>query len=338
MGVLRVVRNLVLGRPILAVFDVTRRCNQRCAFCNIPGGDGEEMDLARIARWAERLSRFGIGYVFIQGGEPTLRPDLIEIVDAFIARGVKPTVITNGLLLTPDLASQIAARRCNLAVSIDSLDPLTFSRIRGVDCLERVLENVRQASRVEGRRGNWAITTTITALSSAADVRRIEELARGLGFMHAVRPYVFVRGVAGRQDDALAYADDESRARVLEILTEARERARRDNYLAFLVYEEHIRWVRGAAMPACDAMRYSVLLRADGVLAPCIEYPELAVDLDGFERDFARHRQRIASCNATTPCFYNDAREVGIVWRNKWKVVSHLPAIIQQARRFGSFF
>jgi molybdenum cofactor biosynthesis enzyme MoaA len=42
------------------------------------------MSLEDIAGKAEVLRKFGVGYVFLQGGEPTLRNDLTKIVDIFL--------------------------------------------------------------------------------------------------------------------------------------------------------------------------------------------------------------------------------------------------------------
>lgn len=87
----RVFRNMLIHRPILAVFDVIK------------------------------LSNSGIGYVFLQGGDPLIRKDIIQIADIFLLNGIKPTIITNGILLTRPHAEQIASRECNLAISIDSM-------------------------------------------------------------------------------------------------------------------------------------------------------------------------------------------------------------------------
>jgi hypothetical protein len=47
---------------------------------------------------------------------------------------------------------------------------------------------------------------------------------------------------------------------------------------------------------------------------------------------------RCAECNKNTPCFYNDAREIGILWRKKWRLIPALPHIAAQIIRYGNFF
>ena len=104
---LRALINIMLKRPILAIYDVTKLCNQRCLMCNIWKTTSQDMDLEKLETEVKKLSKFGIRYVFIQGGEPLIRKDIIEVIDLFLKYRIKPTVITNGILLTPELASKL---------------------------------------------------------------------------------------------------------------------------------------------------------------------------------------------------------------------------------------
>ena len=49
------------------------------------------------------------------------------------------------------------------------------------------------------------------------------------------------------------------------------EQANRENYLAALIYEEHIRYIQENKMPECDAMNYSFLMKETGAFAPCYD-------------------------------------------------------------------
>lgn len=89
------------------------------------------MPLESIKTMAHKLAKFGVGYVYLQGGEPLLRKDIIDIVDIFLNEGIHPTIITNGILLTPEIAKQIAVRNCNLSISIDSMDEKKYGELRG---------------------------------------------------------------------------------------------------------------------------------------------------------------------------------------------------------------
>lgn len=330
---IRTLFNVLFKRPILAVYDVTKLCNQRCLMCNIWKTKSDDMSLEQLEEEVKKLSRFGVGYVFIQGGEPLIRKDIIEVIDLFLKYHIKPTVITNGILLTYDLAAEIAKRRCNLAISIDSMDPELFAKLRGVDKLSQVIENIEKISGLK-RKGNWSITATITGLTRFDDVKRIEAFAEKHGFMYAIRPYIFVRGVAGKKNDELIYRWVD----VADIFLYMSAKARQNNFLAYLVYQEHIKYIKGEGMPICDAARFSFLMTETGAKCPCIEFTDRNFNLETFRKDRKAFCDSIRECNQTTPCFYNDAREIGVLWRKKWIVLLNIFRIIRQLIKYGNFF
>jgi MoaA/NifB/PqqE/SkfB family radical SAM enzyme len=303
--------------------------------CNIWKTKSDDMTMEQIQSKITQLADFGIGYVFIQGGEPTLRKDLIEIVDAFLVYGIKPTVITNGILLKRELAEQIAERKCNLAISIDSLDRELFNKMRGVDKLDEVLENIEGIKNLIGvKKGNWSITTTVTKKTTIKDIKQIEEYANSRGFMFAIRPYIVTSGTAGKHEEDLSYKSGD----VLSVFEYMLFRARKNNYLASLIYEEHIKYIRKENMPMCDAGKYSLLLQENGDISPCIEFPNFKLTLDRYTSSLSQYTERLCKCNHETPCFYNDAREVGFIWRKKWRIIINTHKIIKQIITDGNFF
>jgi pyruvate-formate lyase-activating enzyme len=90
-----------------AVLWLGQTCNQRCYFCyfinRINDGDHPEhafMTLAKAKAICTTLRGFyGCTAIDIQGGEPTIHPDILELVAHCRAIGLQPTLITNGLVL-----------------------------------------------------------------------------------------------------------------------------------------------------------------------------------------------------------------------------------------------
>lgn len=328
-------RNLLTKRPILTIFDVTKLCNQRCPMCNIWKTKSEDMSLLQIDNRVAELEKFGVGYVFLQGGDPLIRKDIVEIIDIFIKHGIRPTVITNGILLTQELAEKIAVRPCNLAISIDSLIPERYTLLRGVDTLQKVKENIAKISYLKDKhKGNWSITTTVTKMTELDDVMNMMNYAYENGFMYAVRPYIVVSGTAGKKDEKLTYDQGD----ILNVFEEMYSRAKKENLFASLIYKEHINYIKGKKMPQCDALNYSFLMKETGEIAPCIEFPNEPVDLKKFSLVKKNYRSMLDKCNCETPCFYNDAREIGFLWRKKWLVLLNFAKVIQQMYRYGNFF
>jgi len=130
---------------------VTDRCNERGLYCRphqykgwIASGEGlSDADLLRIVRVAAGL---GFRKFRLTGGEPLLRPGLVELVRQ-MARipGVECIGLsTNGVKLAPLAADLRAAGLRTVNVSLDALDPALYHRITG-GRIEPVLEGIRAA-------------------------------------------------------------------------------------------------------------------------------------------------------------------------------------------------
>jgi len=135
------------NRPVSNLrVSLTPKCNLSCIYChregeNLPGGTLSGAEIAEVLRVA---AGFGIRSVKFTGGEPLLRPDLIEIIKS-VPDGMESSITTNGTLLAGLAADlkQAGLRRVN--VSIDSLDPATYKKIAGTDRLADVLEGIDAA-------------------------------------------------------------------------------------------------------------------------------------------------------------------------------------------------
>ncbi|HEV2272813.1 MAG TPA: GTP 3',8-cyclase MoaA [Acidobacteriaceae bacterium] len=153
------------GRTITDLrVSVTDRCNYKCVYCRT-GNEGAQFaelatrDYLRLIRIFVSL---GIEKVRLTGGEPLLRKDLVSIVaelsrlrTAFPRDGeaegapLDLAITTNGHLLAELAAPLKDAGLSRITVSMDAVDPATFSRITRVPgSFERVLAGVRAAQRV----------------------------------------------------------------------------------------------------------------------------------------------------------------------------------------------
>jgi hypothetical protein len=88
----------------------------------------------------------------------------------------------------------------------------------------------------------------------------------------------------------------------------------------------------------CDALTRSIVMSPKGEFAPCIEFTGESTSLDAVYANKDEWLRRCTECNNKTPCFYNDAREVGILWRKKWSLALAAPQIAVQLLRYGNFF
>ena len=79
----------VESTPTKLIFVVTKRCHSRCVYCDIwkvkdtPGGLDHELSLPEICSVA--MANPFLQWIDFTGGEPTDRPDFVEVVQAFAA-------------------------------------------------------------------------------------------------------------------------------------------------------------------------------------------------------------------------------------------------------------
>jgi len=140
-----------LGRPLEYLrLSVTARCNSRCVYClpsGCPDEGGPPLSLPEVARLVRAFAGLGLWKVRVTGGEPTLRPDIEDIVGAIAGTpGVRRVgLTTNGYRLAGLAPGLRRAGLGALNVSLDSLDRERFSRLTGCDCRDKVVAGIEAA-------------------------------------------------------------------------------------------------------------------------------------------------------------------------------------------------
>ena len=79
--------------------NINRSCNNRCNFCYARDSilSRDEMDYSEVYRLLPILRELNIKKIILIGGEPTLYPHILEIVNAITEYGMNCTVQSNGL-------------------------------------------------------------------------------------------------------------------------------------------------------------------------------------------------------------------------------------------------
>ena len=96
-----------------AHWSITGRCNYRCKHCYMSAPDAKygELSHAQILKMVQELADCGVMNVSLTGGEPLVRSDFLEIVDALLERGIRITQIySNGALVKEPLLSALDSR------------------------------------------------------------------------------------------------------------------------------------------------------------------------------------------------------------------------------------
>jgi cyclic pyranopterin phosphate synthase len=132
---------------------VTARCQLRCIYClpeeagGCACGGGQELPWRDLMRLVAALhDRFHVRRVRFTGGEPLLRRDLPDLIEAIAELGIPDLAMTtNGQLLAPRAAELRRRGLQRVNISLDSLDPGRFGEISRGGNLARTVEGIRAA-------------------------------------------------------------------------------------------------------------------------------------------------------------------------------------------------
>ncbi len=119
------------GGRARVVWEITTACNLSCGFCHArpPRCEGRPRDelvagLRLIAGWHTRG-------VIVTGGEPLVRDDCLDLVDAAAGFGLDVDLCTNATLIDDAVAARLARALSEISVSLDSARPDLHDRLRG---------------------------------------------------------------------------------------------------------------------------------------------------------------------------------------------------------------
>lgn len=112
------------SKPIAAHLFVTEKCNLSCRYCTESNNKIPHPDLETVKCWIDKLHELGVIRIGIQGGEPLLHPDIIDIIRYIDQKGMGSSMSTNARLMTPELVADLhEAGLGSIHVSIDRMTP-----------------------------------------------------------------------------------------------------------------------------------------------------------------------------------------------------------------------
>lgn len=146
--------NRAIGRkrPIIAVFSMTHYCNFYCPMC--PFGDSDKEGQMKLVRtrdlttdqWKKVFDKVSNHCVWaiLEGGEPTSRPDFMELLKYLDELKMPVTLITNSSLLHMIDLDELKKYVQFVTCSIDSTYEVPYCKVRGVtpQMFKKVMDNI----------------------------------------------------------------------------------------------------------------------------------------------------------------------------------------------------
>ena len=130
--------------PLLAHIIPMRRCNLACEYCNEYDDFSKPVPTEVMFRRIDKLHQLGTSLVTISGGEPTLHPDLDDIIRRIRSQGMLSGLITNGYFLVPERIERLNRAGLEwLQISIDNVTPDEVSK-KSLKVLDKKLQNLAE--------------------------------------------------------------------------------------------------------------------------------------------------------------------------------------------------
>ena len=135
-------------RLVSAYLTLTTECNWRCRHCFLEAGTPLENELAtgEMLGIVEQMAELGTEKLVFTGGEPLIRPDLLEIAQVAArlrGKGIdRLTLVTNATLLTYSNACTLGPLFDTVNVSFDGLEA-DHDALRGAGSFSAALQGLR---------------------------------------------------------------------------------------------------------------------------------------------------------------------------------------------------
>lgn len=250
---------------------ITENCNFRCTYC-MPIEDypfvpqKNMMSKEEIISIIRTFAELGIKKLRFTGGEPLMRKDFIEILEAIQDLKLSLHLTTNGLLLGRYLEDFKPLGLYNINISIDSLNQEKFKRLTHRDHLKKVLRNIEAA-----KQDNFNVRLNAVALKNHIE-DEIIDLLEYSGKLNIPVRFIEFMPFSGNNWDLKKTV---SKKEILDIITskfsftaiDGKPEETAKNYLTAEGYEFGI--ISTVTDPFCDGCN-RLRVTADGKIKNCL--------------------------------------------------------------------
>ncbi len=151
-----------MTRPESLIWIITGRCNLRCPYCYAEQYmNDEELGAREMIGVLEEAADTGARYVQFTGGEPLLRRDIIDVLEATVELGLDASIFTNTTLMNNRIAAWLARLGIDVYTSLDGPRDV-YELVKGKGSWERFLSGVKTAKTM----GLWLhVNTPVSKLN-----------------------------------------------------------------------------------------------------------------------------------------------------------------------------
>ncbi len=243
-------------------------CNQKCLHCyaaDQPLSEKEELGTDAWKRILHTLQKARIPQVTFTGGEPTLRNDLPELVQA--AQWFVTRLNTNGVLMTKELCRRLSeASLDSVQITLYSADPAIHNELVGAEHFHNTAAGIQNALEA-----GLSVSVNTPLCTRNADYVGTLAYLRELGVRYVTCSGLIVTGNAERETSRRTQLAPETMA---DILAGAKRYCdENDMEISFTspgwVDAQALGEMGFDAIPSCGACLSNMAIAPNGDVAPC---------------------------------------------------------------------
>lgn len=164
--------------PFFTQLVVIRKCNLSCTYCNEFDKTSEPVSLEVLKQRAAKLKELGAFAICLTGGEPTMHPDLFELIRycRYDLKFLRTSIITNGYYLTPELIQKLNdAGLQDMQISIDGVKPNDVT-VKVLDALRKRLKFLKEHAKFN------VIVSGVVGACPPEESFEVIQFAKNMGF------------------------------------------------------------------------------------------------------------------------------------------------------------
>jgi radical SAM protein with 4Fe4S-binding SPASM domain len=264
------------GYPYHVVWEVTTRCNLDCIHCYAGSVDSTRAELSTVEGKQLLDQIAGIDkfrMIVITGGEPLLRKDIFELVEYAGKLGFRIIFSTNGTLLTPGMAQDLARLGVvNFSISLDGFTPECHESIRRKPgSFQGAIDGLKAAAKT-----GVCLQVNFTAMR-----RNLPELPGVIDLAESLKADIVMvfQAVPPQGERESLELDADEQLDLIRTIAEKQRTSRAllmpvccPEYWAWLAGQRHFSpgsGILNIAFSGCGAGRGFVYVRSDGEIWPC---------------------------------------------------------------------
>ncbi len=265
----------VFGRQVSAPYRadlaLTYECNNRCRHCYVARGEGEKQPMG-LEEWKgviQKLWDVGVPHVCFTGGEATLSPHLVRLVEKAEDIGVITGLLTNGRKLADRgyVRELCAAGLDHVQITLESHDEKVHDDMVGCPgAWKETVEGIRNAIDDD----IYLVTNTTLCSLNVGGVMETVAFLKGLGVRQFAMNSIIYTGKA--PESGLGIEETELEPVLGLVTAAAAQHGLRFIWYSPTHYCKLNPAMHGVGYKRCTAAEYNICVEPDGSVIPCQSY------------------------------------------------------------------